>query len=136
MRVLNVEHWVVKLALIKLNYSILILAGDTFQNTGAITTAKTLDRENIGQYHLTIVATDGSTLRGGPTHSATTVAVIRILDENDNEPKCEQDRHNFSVDEDVAVDVAVGPAVKAVDGDEGANGKVAYTLTAGNVGSR
>ena len=95
-----------------------------------------MDREDTAFYRLTVTAKDGQTLRAGPSFKASTTAVIRIVDENDNEPKFDKASYKFQVSEDAPLNKEIGPAVNASDLDEGPNGQVTYSLTSGNVGNR
>uniref|UniRef100_A0A670YLY7 FAT atypical cadherin 4 n=1 Tax=Pseudonaja textilis TaxID=8673 RepID=A0A670YLY7_PSETE len=54
--------------------------------TGEIRSVRPLDRERVGQYTLTVKASD----RGTPTQSAVVQVLINVLDENDNAPKFSQ----------------------------------------------
>uniref|UniRef100_A0A8C6VQJ7 FAT atypical cadherin 4 n=1 Tax=Naja naja TaxID=35670 RepID=A0A8C6VQJ7_NAJNA len=54
--------------------------------TGEIRSVRPLDREQVGQYTLTVKASD----RGTPTQSAVVQVLINVLDENDNAPKFSQ----------------------------------------------
>ncbi|XP_024946918.1 protocadherin-like wing polarity protein stan isoform X2 [Cephus cinctus] len=91
--------------------------------TGAITTTKTLDREQVSGYLLTVTARDG----GVPSLSDTTDVEISVTDVNDNAPIFEALQYQGSVLEDVLVGTSV-LRVAASDSDMGLNGKVRYTL--------
>ncbi|XP_058048914.1 protocadherin Fat 4 isoform X2 [Ahaetulla prasina] len=54
--------------------------------TGEIRSVRPLDREQVGQYTLTVKASD----RGSPTQSVVVQVLINVLDENDNAPKFSQ----------------------------------------------
>jgi len=64
-----------------------ITAGDPLgqfgiRRSGELYVNKLLDREDRGNYELTVLATDGA-------HVATTTVTINILDANDNAPVCQ-----------------------------------------------
>uniref|UniRef100_A0A8D3DQ62 Cadherin-23 n=1 Tax=Scophthalmus maximus TaxID=52904 RepID=A0A8D3DQ62_SCOMX len=95
--------------------------------TGRITVTGLLDREKGDMYTLTIVADDG-----GPKKDSTVVS-ITILDENDNSPE-------LDITSDTSVDIPentpMGKRVAVVlgrDKDAGLNGRVNFTLVAGNM---
>lgn len=107
------------------------------QATGEITTAKTLDREAISLYSLTVMAEDGKSIaRGGKTRSfnATTSVLVHIGDENDNGPVFKSS-YRFNVSEAASNSHEVG-RVAAEDEDAGENGKVTYRILRGNSGDR
>lgn len=89
--------------------------------TGAITTTKVLDREQVSGYLLTVTARDG----GIPPLSDTTDIEISVTDVNDNAPKFLVPQYQGSVLEDVLVGTSV-LQVAATDADTGLNGKVKY----------
>ncbi|XP_051163355.1 protocadherin-like wing polarity protein stan isoform X2 [Leptopilina boulardi] len=91
--------------------------------TGAITTTRLLDREQVSGYLLTVTARDG----GVPPLSDTTDVEISITDVNDNAPSFESSQYHGSVIEDVLVGTSV-LKVTAIDNDIGLNGKVRYSL--------
>ena len=53
--------------------------------TGQISTSGPLDHESRSEYHLTLVAQDG-TRTGSTPHRTTTLIVVRVTDVNDNSP--------------------------------------------------
>lgn len=67
--------------------------------TGAIVTTKTLDRETMSGYLLTVTARDG----GNPPLSDTTDVEISVTDVNDNYPVFKQAAYSGSVLEDALV---------------------------------
>ena len=66
-----------------------------------------LDREEQALYNLTIQAKD----RGSPTRSNTSTVVIKVLDDNDNDPKFRQSRYSKVIPEDTSV----GSSILKVD---------------------
>ncbi|XP_030010494.1 protocadherin-16 [Sphaeramia orbicularis] len=93
-------------------------------NTGALSTSRALDRETRDEYTLEVVATD----KGSPALSATVTVEVRVLDVNDNSPVFSRSSYSVDVSED-AVEGTQVLEVKAVDKDEGLNGKVLYFLS-------
>ncbi|CAC5389717.1 PCDHD1 [Mytilus coruscus] len=85
---------------------------------------KALDRETQSSYQLEIVAKDG----GSPPQSGTLFANIIITDVNDNPPNFEKTQYDITVKEDINISSVIG-TIKAVDLDEGDNGKVTYRLS-------
>lgn len=71
--------------------------------TGALTTARTLDREEASQHNLTVVATD----HGSPRRSATQLLTVHVLDVNDEVPTFQRDRYEASVAENLPPGVPV-----------------------------
>lgn len=67
--------------------------------TGAIITTKTLDRETMSGYLLTVTARDG----GNPPLSDTTDVEISVTDVNDNYPVFKQAGYSGNVLEDALV---------------------------------
>ena len=63
-------------------------------DTGLITTAVELDREEVEGYHLTLVAQDSSVTE--PRASAVNLT-ITVLDENDNVPHFSSDRYTVHI---------------------------------------
>lgn len=105
---------------------------DTFSvvpNTGEIRLKKTIDRENKGQYKLTITASDGGT----PTLSSQTHLTIDVLDVNDNPPVFTSRVYARTMSEGVAVGTIV-ITVQANDADIGLSGQVRYQILHGNAG--
>lgn len=95
--------------------------------TGAIVTAKPLDRERTSGYLLTITARDN----GNPPLSDTTDVEISLGDVNDNPPVFQQGSYSASVAEDALVGTSV-LQVTATDADQGFNGRVRYVLLGGD----
>ncbi|KAL3878337.1 hypothetical protein ACJMK2_030700, partial [Sinanodonta woodiana] len=82
-----------------------------------------LDRELVAEYTLTVTAVD----RGNPTLSSSCIVVIRVLDQNDNDPKFSSVRYSTTLMENVAIGASV-LVVSATDPDQGSNGNVTYAL--------
>lgn len=92
--------------------------------TGAIMTAKLLDRETVSGYLLTVTARDG----GNPPLSDTTDIEISVSDVNDNFPTFKQQSYVGSILEDALIGTSV-VQVSATDLDMGLNGRIRYTLS-------
>lgn len=98
-------------------------------STGAIVTARPLDREKTSGYTLVVVAQDG----GNPPLSDTTNVEIEVADVNDNAPAFPSAGYTSTVGEDAPVGTSVAQ-VSATDGDLGLNGQIRYTFLGGNDG--
>ena len=98
--------------------------------TGFLTTAAEIDREQVKQIAITVVATprQGLPVQYGNS-TATMVAVV--IDANDNVPTFERVNPVVNISEDEALGFPVLTVV-AYDPDLGNNGKVSYALLAGN----
>uniref|UniRef100_A0A8C3EZG8 Protocadherin-16 n=1 Tax=Chrysemys picta bellii TaxID=8478 RepID=A0A8C3EZG8_CHRPI len=106
-----------------------VMGGDPAQDfsldpaSGVFSTSRSLDRELVASYQLTVVARD----HGTPQRSATMSLSVRVLDLNDNAPRFAQAAYTVEVPEDLAVGALVLQLV-ALDPDEGTNGQVSYYL--------
>ncbi|XP_037925112.1 cadherin-related tumor suppressor [Hermetia illucens] len=116
----------------KIRYSLLGEKVDRFhinQDTGEVTTAISLDREDTAIYYLTLMAQDSSTTEP----KATTVNLTIIIeDENDNSPTFESPSFNIYVPDRIQPDQFVFGA-KAVDYDAGENSKIIYSISGRDV---
>ena len=83
-----------------------------------------LDRETVPEYRLTVSARDGGT----PSLTGSLEVVVRVVDANDNAPEFERQVYELVVAESTPVGATVG-VVRAVDRDEGDNGRVAYRVS-------
>ena len=83
---------------------------------------KSLDRESIDYYLLTVSATD----RGSPPRSSTATLTIHVTDVNDNSPKFERPTYSFSVNENEAASTYLGK-IQAEDADRGRNAELTYS---------
>ncbi|KAK2158072.1 hypothetical protein LSH36_178g06015 [Paralvinella palmiformis] len=98
-------------------------------STAKIYTTTLLDRENIGQYNLVILAVDmGTTVRTGTA----TVTVI-VNDLNDNTPVISSQPYDTSIYENVAVGTTVH-SIAATDADLDLNARLTYVITGGDGG--
>ena len=86
-------------------------------------------------YNLTVKAEDGKNSRSIKSLSDTTSVRVYIMDENDNGPVFDQPAYTFHVFENATMSQLVGQ-VEAKDKDAGLNGKLTYSISAGNSGDR
>ncbi|XP_050300468.1 cadherin-related tumor suppressor isoform X2 [Anthonomus grandis grandis] len=91
------------------------------ENSGKITTAKKIDREQSISYSLTVMA------RSRLSYGKTTVNII-VQDLNDNKPTFLKYRDDIRLDENVAVGQEVYLA-RARDLDSGINSRISYALS-------
>ncbi|KAG1936098.1 protocadherin-15b [Pimephales promelas] len=105
-----------------------ILRGDpnnvfeVFQTSGLLLLAKTLDREIVDHYTLTITASDGK-----PDGTSTATVKIVVTDVNDNDPEFDPLLPRTLTVQEEEANAFVGQ-VKATDPDLGINGQVRYRL--------
>nr|XP_009680681.1 PREDICTED: protocadherin-16 [Struthio camelus australis] len=90
-------------------------------STGALSIVRALNREEMGQHNLTVVATD----HGFPRRSATQLLSVLVLDVNDEAPIFERPEYEAHVMENLPAGSPV-LQVLATDQDLGANGQVSY----------
>ncbi|XP_012862492.1 protocadherin Fat 4 [Echinops telfairi] len=86
-----------------------------------------LDREDVSNYTLTVVATD----KGQPSLSSSTEVVVMVLDINDNNPVFAQTLYKVEINENTLTGTDI-IQVYAADGDEGTNGQVRFGIVDGN----
>ncbi|XP_048589348.1 protocadherin Fat 4 isoform X1 [Nematostella vectensis] len=91
------------------------------RNGGKIFIKSKLDREDIEEYNLKVIATD----HGTPRRSSSADVKVIVDDVNDNNPHFQQASYAFFVKENEPVATYLG-AVSASDSDEGSNGHVTY----------
>ncbi|XP_063532868.1 cadherin-related tumor suppressor [Cydia strobilella] len=111
-----------------------LIGGDDMDNfmldeaTGQLLIKKSLDRETVDSYQLTILAHDS-----GQTQqlSATTTISVKVLDENDNAPVFTQTHMKVSVLETEPVNTKI-IQFHATDADLGINREVQFSITSGN----
>ncbi|CAG5033926.1 unnamed protein product [Parnassius apollo] len=98
------------------------------KDTGELRTKTFLDREHKAEYQLVIAAVDG----GEPAQfESLRLLNVLLIDEDDNVPHFLQKHYQFAVKENLPSGVIVG-TVKAIDEDDGENGKVYYHILEGN----
>lgn len=114
---------------------------------GLLRVSGKLDRESKANYELTVTARD----RGEPPKSTQTKIRVKVLDENDNSPVFEPKHYSASVAENASIGASVlqvsafikfstnnkflmriCPQVTATDIDEGANGRVRFSISNGD----
>lgn len=98
--------------------------------TGAITVTSSLDREKKHRYILYVNAKD----LGKPPRYTIAMVTVNVLDVNDNVPRFLNMTDFVNVPEKLPVGSNV-TQVKAVDNDDGDNGKIEYEIVLGNVGN-
>ncbi|KAF7415031.1 hypothetical protein HZH68_003520 [Vespula germanica] len=94
---------------------------------GLLRVAGPLDREQRSNYTLEVTAKD----RGEPSKSNTTSITVVVLDENDNSPIFDPRQYSATVAENASIGASV-LQVSAMDRDEGANGRVRYSIAKGD----
>ncbi|XP_058040716.1 protocadherin-16 isoform X4 [Ahaetulla prasina] len=90
-------------------------------STGALSIVRGLDREEVSQYNLTVMATD----HGSPRHSTTQLLLVQVLDVNDETPTFEKSVYEGQVSENLPAGVPV-LQLHATDQDLGTDGQVTY----------
>lgn len=101
---------------------------DIDEATGQIFLARSLDRETMSKYTLTVIAHDAGL--SNKLSSSTTV-FIDVLDENDNAPDFTQTDTKISVIETTPVHTDL-IQFRATDPDLGLNSEISFSITAGN----
>uniref|UniRef100_A0A480XZI0 Protocadherin gamma-B2 isoform 1 n=1 Tax=Sus scrofa TaxID=9823 RepID=A0A480XZI0_PIG len=101
------------------------------KNFYKIVTERALDREEIPEYNITVMATD----RGKPPLSSSTTITLHIADVNDNAPVFQQASYEVHVAENNPPGASIAQ-VSARDPDLGPNGHVSYSLVAGDLEPR
>ncbi|VVD04616.1 unnamed protein product [Leptidea sinapis] len=86
-----------------------------------------LDRELKSSYIIIVTAKD----RGDPPQKTAAEIVINILDENDNSPVFDPKQYSAAVPENASIGANV-LQVSATDIDDGANGRVRYSIDCGD----
>lgn len=87
--------------------------------TGIVSVLESLDREQQGEYILTVLARDN----GSPPLEAFSSVSIKVLDRNDNQPTFVTPHFVFFISEDIP-HLAQIAKIGIVDADEGDNGRV------------
>uniref|UniRef100_A0A1I8JJN1 CA domain-containing protein n=1 Tax=Macrostomum lignano TaxID=282301 RepID=A0A1I8JJN1_9PLAT len=87
-------------------------------------TNRALDREKTDSYSLRLLAVDN----GRPQRTGTLSITVLVLDINDETPVFEKSLYVASVPENAPKNTPV-VTVRAVDGDQGANGRVSYRIS-------
>lgn len=89
-----------------------------------------LDREELSNYTLTVVATD----KGEPTLSSSMDVIMMVLDVNDNTPSFSQNIYDIEIEENTLTGTDV-IQVFANDADDGINGQIRFSISGGNANS-
>lgn len=96
-------------------------------NTGWIYLVQHLDRETVDRLTLTVFASDN----GSPAATANASVLVKILDDNDNDPRFEKDFYGFKLLENLPSGTLVG-SVSATDPDLGKNSLLRYSVVQAN----
>lgn len=99
-------------------------------NTGEITSAVMLDREDTAVYHFTLMAQDSSATE---PRAAAVNFTITVADINDNTPSFEQVSFTVNIPDRIKTGQFVFGA-KAVDLDDGINSKIVYSISGKDAG--
>ena len=97
------------------------------ETTGALSTLRPLDREQVASYNLTVLATDG----GQPPNSAAAAILVTVEDRNDIVPEFTAPSYTTEVPENLTSG-SILLTVTAEDGDIGSNAAVSYQLLSGS----
>ncbi|XP_075397836.1 protocadherin gamma-B2 isoform X12 [Tenrec ecaudatus] len=114
-----------------------VLGNDEFilksssKNYYKLITDGALDREQIPEYNITIIATD----RGKPPLTSSTCITLHIADVNDNAPVFPQTSYVVHVAENNPPGASIAQ-VSASDPDLGPNGRVSYSIVASDLDPR
>jgi protocadherin Fat 1/2/3 len=96
-------------------------------DSGIITLAKPLDREQRAMFNLTVQAVD----QGTPRLSSTASVIVMVLDINDNPPEFATKYYNAVVQEISPVGTELVRVV-ATSKDSGVNAEISYSIIGGN----
>ncbi|XP_066572822.1 protocadherin gamma-A11 isoform X10 [Amia ocellicauda] len=88
-----------------------------------LVTDQVLDRENVAEYNITIIATD----EGSPPFSSKMTLTLQISDVNDNAPIFDQQSYSTYIKENNAPGISIF-SLKAEDADFGPNAHISYFL--------
>ncbi|XP_053106749.1 protocadherin beta-16-like isoform X7 [Hemicordylus capensis] len=102
----------------------------TENNYYQLLTQRSLDREKVSGYNITITATD----RGSPKLTSTRIINVQISDVNDNPPVFQKSSYEMKLEENNIPGLLIG-SVHAYDLDTEQNAKVTYSLFPGKVGN-
>ncbi|KAK1798051.1 hypothetical protein P4O66_000550 [Electrophorus voltai] len=94
---------------------------------GVVRLVGELDREEMANYTLTVVAMD----KGQPALSSAMEVTMVVLDVNDNTPSFSQNIYDVEIEEDTLSGTDV-LQVFASDADEGTNGQIRFSIASGN----
>jgi len=89
--------------------------------TGALTTLRPLDREQMPSHYLIVVALRDEAV-------ARCYLQVNVIDQNDETPHFEEKIYNFDVPENQPEGTPIA-RIRATDKDSGANGRIAYSIS-------
>ncbi|VEN50001.1 unnamed protein product, partial [Callosobruchus maculatus] len=115
----------------KIKYSLLGEKVEKFRvdpESGIITTAAVLDREDTEVYTLTLMAQDCSAT---DPKASTVNLTIKVADENDNTPTFDSNKYEVYISDKTQADHFIFGAI-AIDEDIGINGKITYRISGEN----
>ncbi|KAK3521172.1 hypothetical protein QTP70_000502 [Hemibagrus guttatus] len=112
----------------KINENVPFKIESTLSDYYALITDEILDRENIAEYNITILASD----QGSPARHNNKTLNVKISDVNDNPPVFSSEEYKTFVIENNSPGVAV-LTVKASDADWGPNARISYFLEDNNI---
>uniref|UniRef100_A0A8C4YH85 Cadherin domain-containing protein n=1 Tax=Gopherus evgoodei TaxID=1825980 RepID=A0A8C4YH85_9SAUR len=99
----------------------------SFDNFYTVVTDRALDREQVSEYNITVIATD----RGIPPLSSNKTFFVEVLDKNDNRPVFDQKHYTVYIPENSTPGVSVFH-MKANDVDWKENVRVTYSIIEGD----
>ncbi|XP_067423451.1 protocadherin gamma-A10-like [Emydura macquarii macquarii] len=99
----------------------------SFDNFYTVVTDRALDREQVSEYNITVIATD----RGIPPLSSNKTVFIEVLDKNDNRPVFSQKYYTIYIPENSTPDISIFH-MKANDRDWKENARVTYSIVEGD----
>uniref|UniRef100_A0A8C0JBQ4 Cadherin domain-containing protein n=1 Tax=Chelonoidis abingdonii TaxID=106734 RepID=A0A8C0JBQ4_CHEAB len=99
----------------------------SFDNFYTVVTDRALDREQVSEYNITVIATD----RGIPALSSNKTFFVEVLDKNDNRPVFDQKHYTAYIPENSTPGVSVF-RMKANDVDWKENARVSYSIIEGD----
>ncbi|XP_012861131.1 protocadherin gamma-A4-like [Echinops telfairi] len=100
----------------------------TYGNYYRLLTHRTLDREDVSEYNITVIATD----QGTPPLSSETHIALHVADINDNPPTFDQASYTAYIPENNPRGASFF-SVTAQDPDSGENAQVTYSLAEGTL---
>ncbi|EDO35412.1 predicted protein, partial [Nematostella vectensis] len=92
--------------------------------SGLVTTAKPLDREQVSSVTITITAQD----HGSAPKTGSTTVTVTIIDGNDNKPRFMKSSYKGTISEGASIGATV-LQVSATDVDSGDNGRITYEIS-------
>ncbi|XP_029439287.1 protocadherin gamma-A4-like [Rhinatrema bivittatum] len=100
----------------------------TFGNFYSLLTNRNLDREQVSEYNITVIAKD----KGIPPLSTSVNILLLISDKNDNSPMFDQSFYTVYVAENVLPGASIY-TTKATDLDSGQNSRLTYSIIEGQL---